>query len=120
VKIADRILIIVIILGALFLFGMQVHLPAAANYAVVTQNGVVLKEIECAKDEIINLPLNNGTMRLETKGGGMRVIDSTCPEQICVHSGWIRKPGQSIICVPNQIVVELKGSQAAEYDGLAY
>jgi hypothetical protein len=120
VKIGDWILIIVILLGAVFLFGMQVRIPAGSNYAIVTQYGAVIKEFKCAQDEIINLTLQSGNMRLEVNDGGVRVTDAHCPEQVCVHSGWIRKPGQTIICVPNRVVIELKGSQPVEYDGLAY
>ena len=42
---------------------------------------------------------------------GARVSKSVCPGQDCVHTGTIRRPGQSIICLPEQVVVRLEGGK---------
>ena len=41
--------------------------------------------------------------------------DSDCPGQDCVHSGAVSRAGQSIVCLPARIVVELVGA-ADGYD----
>lgn len=48
-------------------------------------------------------------MTLEVGEGRARVLRSDCPEQICVSSGWIGRPGQTIVCVPNRTVLRLVG-----------
>ena len=40
----------------------------------------------------------------------MRVEQSDCPSQDCVHTGTITRAGQSIVCLPAQIVVHLEGA----------
>ena len=38
---------------------------------------------------------------------GIRVETSDCPTQDCVHTGVITRPGQSIVCLPARMVIEL-------------
>ena len=40
---------------------------------------------------------------------GVRVAESDCPGQDCVHTGVITRAGQSIVCLPEQVVVQLSG-----------
>ncbi len=37
------------------------------------------------------------------------VQQSNCPSQVCVKSGSIKRVGQTIICVPNGVVIQAKG-----------
>lgn len=50
------------------------------------------------------------TLRVGTKDGGVAVTDSDCPTQDCVHTGVITRAGQSIVCLPAQVVVHLEGT----------
>ena len=45
----------------------------------------------------------------------MAVTSSDCPTQDCVHTGRISRAGQSIVCLPAQVAVQLVG--AATPDG---
>ena len=48
----------------------------------------------------------------------MRVSESDCPNQDCVHSGAISRAGQSVVCLPARVAVTLEGA-AADYDLIA-
>lgn len=39
--------------------------------------------------------------------GGIRFLESDCPDQICVHSGLLHIPGQFAACLPNSVVVRI-------------
>ena len=59
---------------------------------------------------------NNGyTLTVTAVGGAVSVTESNCPGQDCVHSGAVSRAGQSIVCLPARIVVELAGA-ADGYD----
>lgn len=59
---------------------------------------------------------NNGcTVTVKVENGAVFVAESDCPNQDCVHSGRIGQAGQSIVCLPARIVIELVG-ESAEYD----
>ena len=40
---------------------------------------------------------------------GVSVTESDCPGQDCLHTGTITKAGQSIVCLPEQVIVTLEG-----------
>ena len=44
---------------------------------------------------------------------GVSVTESDCPGQDCVHTGCITRAGQSIVCLPEQVVVTLEGKTSA-------
>lgn len=50
---------------------------------------------------------------------GVQVAHADCPTQDCVHTGTIRRSGQSIVCLPARIIIQLEGGPADgnSYDG---
>ena len=55
------------------------------------------------------------TIRLEP--GRVCIGESACPSQDCVHTGWISRAGEQIICLPNRLVISLTGGQQ-EFDAV--
>ena len=51
----------------------------------------------------------------DTEALGVRVTQSDCPTQDCVHTGQISRAGQSIVCLPARIVITLVGT-STDYD----
>lgn len=50
------------------------------------------------------------TLTVLLSNSGAEVISSDCPTQDCVHTGHISRPGQSIVCLPGQVVIHLEGA----------
>ena len=76
-----------------------------------TGTSVVIKQ----DDEIIyndsinkNATIQTGTNTITVKNGEVYVSEAVCKNQICVNSGKISKKGESIVCLPNKVVVEIK------------
>ena len=57
---------------------------------------------------------NGYTLTVSADGDGVWVADSDCPTQECVHTGHIRRAGQSIVCLPAQVVIHLEGAAPAD------
>ncbi len=57
---------------------------------------------------------NGYTLTVATDGDSVWVADSDCPTQDCVHTGHIRRAGQSIVCLPAQVVIHLEGAASAD------
>ena len=49
--------------------------------------------------------------------GRVCIGESACPSQDCVHTGWISRAGEQIICLPNRLVISLTGGQQ-EFDAV--
>lgn len=45
---------------------------------------------------------------------GVRVEQADCPTQDCVHTGTITRAGQSIVCLPARIIIQLEGGGTAD------
>lgn len=64
-------------------------------------------------DRVERLQAGGVSMVLEVRDGRVRVQRSDCPERWCVRTGWIDRPGQSIVCVPARVVVTVVGDASA-------
>lgn len=60
---------------------------------------------------------NKNIIRVE--GGEARMIEANCKDQICVNTRPARKNGQSIICLPNRVAVEVRSTRENEIDGVS-
>ena len=93
-------------------------------YLPKTQSGELTVVISTGGEETERVKLNSFTettvthnrytLRITADGSGVRVADSDCPTQDCVHTGTITRAGQSIVCLPAQVVVHLEGAASAD------
>ena len=57
---------------------------------------------------------NGVTLTVAAEDSGLRVVSSDCPTQDCVRTGTVFRSGQSIVCLPARIVIQLIGGAADE------
>ncbi|MBD5520580.1 MAG: NusG domain II-containing protein [Lachnospiraceae bacterium] len=50
----------------------------------------------------------------------IRMLQSSCPDKICVNHSAISNTGENIICLPHKLVIEIKGGKENDLDGVAY
>lgn len=62
------------------------------------------------KDQQGTLVYQDGKIRMETMNRDV------CPKQICSKTGWIEYKNQSIVCIPNKIIVTINGNQKEKID----
>ncbi len=46
-------------------------------------------------------------MKCLIKSGSVRVLESDCPDKICIDEGSIKLTGQTIVCLPNKVVIKI-------------
>lgn len=71
------------------------------------------------QNRIIDIQGPIGTTRIVIANGKARFARSPCPNQYCVHQGWLNHKGQAAICLPNQVSLELLGGEKF-FDSLSY
>lgn len=76
---------------------------------------------ELSEEEWLNIqhPLEDYNVIL-CQNGEIRMVESSCPDQICVHHSAINATGENIICLPHKIVIEIINDEESELDGVAY
>lgn len=110
----DKIVILIILLISLGLFGLSKTFIKSKNekYISVQVDG---KEV---KKYYFDPSIYGKEIPFETKYGkntiiieedGVSMVESSCPDQICVHMRKITQVGEMIVCLPNKILIEIKG-----------
>ncbi len=74
------------------------------SYVVIKQDN----EIVYNKSININDTVDTGTNKVVIKDGVVYMGDASCKNQVCVNTGKISKKGESIVCLPNKVIVEIK------------
>lgn len=93
--------------------------PKAAGHpvAIITLNGEVIDEInlaEVSQPYTFTVEGANGlTNTILVEPGRIRVEEADCPDQICVHQGFISDGTVPIVCLPNQLIIEISGGGEA-------
>ena len=47
------------------------------------------------------------------------MIEADCNDKICVNTRPARKDGQSVVCLPNRVVVEIRSIEQDDIDGVS-
>lgn len=53
---------------------------------------------------------DGGGNLLIIRDGAAWIEEADCPDALCVGMGRIRRSGQSVVCLPHQVVVEITGA----------
>ena len=62
--------------------------------------------------------INGGTNLLQIKNGEASMVQADCPDQLCVHQKPVSLNHESIICLPNKVVVEVESGANREFDAV--
>ena len=96
-------------------------------YAGIRRGGEAVIEASGAKwlypldaDRLERIPGPHGDTLVEIRSGAVRVVDSPCPDKLCVHAGAISRPGQWIACLPNRVLVRIGGDGDQAVDETSY
>ena len=114
IKKADIILFICLILIGGALSYLAFSGSSTGDLVVVKVNGEIYGKYSLSKDITITVNRNGHMNKITIKGGKVQVSKSSCKNQICVKQGSISTTHQSIVCIPNRVVVSIEG-KGGEY-----
>ena len=87
--------------------------------AQININGQTVMIIDLSTDRRIvieSLP----SVYFEVRDGAAAFIKSDCPDQICVQSGFLQRPGQIAACLPNRVSLTIISGVSEDVDMIAY
>ena len=113
----DWILIFVVLCVAASAYLAHYFLRDTGKGEVIVEvNGKLTGTYSLNEDQEITI--NQGSNLLEIKNGKANMIEADCPDQLCVHQKAISRNRESIICLPNQVVVEVTATEEKTYDAM--
>jgi hypothetical protein len=92
---------------------------AAADKAIVRSGGKIFRELPLTQDLDLEVPGPLGISKISIHNRQARITSDPSPRQYCVRQGWLKQAGESAICLPNQLSLELTG-RGKNYDSLSY
>lgn len=82
---------------------------------IVTIDGDVFGTYQLDEEQQIDI---NGSNVLIIEDGKADMIEADCPDMLCVHQKAISKEGETIVCLPNKVVVEVADAEEYELDSV--
>ena len=103
-KLWDIALVLSLIILSFLPVIFTVSAESEAKSVQITQNGVsetflLTEEKRIEMDELT----------VVISGGQVWVENAKCPDKVCEHSGKIQNAGESIVCLPNGVIVKIIG-----------
>ncbi|MCR1951719.1 MULTISPECIES: NusG domain II-containing protein [unclassified Clostridium] len=82
------------------------------TYAEITVSGRIYKTIPLSEhkgEETIEVKTKDGINVIKIRDNKIGIIEADCPDKVCMNPEYIEKPGQSLVCLPHKVMVEIKG-----------
>lgn len=129
IRVTDYLVIAFLLLWGVagFWLNLQAASAAGPKYAKVFVQNRQVAELSLTSGDKFGYLLTFGennqyTAHLEIDDGRIRMLplsEDLCPRAVCSHTGWIEYSYESIVCLPNQIVIVFSDlSSTGEADGI--
>lgn len=122
-KKGDLFLILAVAVIALGVWGYNQFLAntSADKMVVIKSEGLVVTQLALDATTSASYRVENdlGSNVVWIREGQVTMHEASCKNQLCVHAAPISQPGLSIVCLPNRVVIEVKGSQTLGVDAIS-
>lgn len=115
----DIILIAGLLAAAGIAFGAIQLSKSRGGYAVVIQDGKEVASYPLNVDTSVTFDSPTGYNTLVIKDGKADVTEASCPDKLCVNQHSISYNGETIVCLPNKLVVKIVSEAESDVDIIA-
>ena len=116
----DVILIAVILIAAMAAYaGIRYYqkLDTREAVAVVTVDETEYGRFPLNQDTTEQIQLPDGSYNiLVIKDGKVDITEASCPDRICVEHRPVDKKNESIVCLPNKVIVVIENGEESDVD----
>lgn len=113
----DKILICSLIIISLAWLGLAVLFNTKVETKVIEIKvyGNIVEKLLLTEEaaNTYSFEFGENTGFIEVKDGAVRMLEmdkAICPEEICSKTGWIKEEYETIVCMPNGIIVNIKNN----------
>jgi hypothetical protein len=113
-KLADKILIVILMAAsALLVVPILFNAPEASTAVVSVKNEEVLR-LSLLEDGEYEVEGTLGNVHISVKDGAVAVTQENSPNHYCSLQGYVSDGNIPIVCLPNETVVRIQGSDSGE------
>ncbi len=119
-KKVDYIVLIFLLLitTAVFVHNIK-ELNLKTTQVVIKQYGKEIKRLDIHVDTKYKVEHEKEYNNVVIENQKVWIESANCSEQLCVHHNPISNVGESIICLPHQLSIEIVGEEEAKYDAIS-
>jgi hypothetical protein len=114
----DILLIIVLgisVLGSLLIFR---NLGSHGKFAAVYVGKELVYRLSLSEDKEVTVCGSQGESHIKVEDNRIFISQAPCPHKTCMKMGKINRTGETIICIPNRIILKIEGNTDRELDGI--
>lgn len=116
----------IILIAALFLISAIASIAiyvfhGSGNTVSIYQNGSIIEKIHL---DTVTTPYEftvetgeGGYNTIKVEQGRVCVSDASCPDHVCINTGWISDGVIPIVCLPNELVIQVDSKEDSALDG---
>ncbi|WP_297634364.1 NusG domain II-containing protein [uncultured Clostridium sp.] len=108
----DLIVIICLFLTSLIPFFVVKASPineVKRKFINIKVSGTVLETLPLSENRTFDIETSHGINTIKLQNGIVSMIDADCKDSICINTKGISKVYESIICLPHEVIIEIKG-----------
>lgn len=90
------------------------------DMAVVLQDGKELSRYSLSEDAVYVISYGEEYNLLMISNGEAFVSDADCPDGLCMKQRAVSKNGESIICLPHKLVIQIEAKEEGNLDAVTY
>ena len=104
---ADLVLLFCVLLIAFFGLFFYEKLKSPGHAVRIQSGQETIKTLPLSADTEFSVTTDAGENRVIIKNGEVLVKEADCPDKLCVKHRAIHSVGETIICLPHKLVVEV-------------
>jgi len=116
IKKADIALFFIILIFGLALSWFSFTGDLDGDKVLITVDGKDYGIYSLYEDQEIEVTQKGHTNHITIKGGKVSMSYSTCANQICVNTRAASQSKETIVCLPNKVMIEITGQQGGGAD----
>lgn len=103
-----KLVLIVFFISMIFIIFYKIF-SNNGKQALVYHDGILVKTIDLSIDANYVVDGDNGDVLINVRGGKVKVESENSPLHLCSRQGYIDNTYESIVCLPNKIVINISG-----------
>lgn len=107
----DYLLLLFIMLFTFLAFLIRENVNLNNSFLIIKLGSKIVNTVPLTqKEAIFSLKTKHGLVKIEIKEKKARIISSPCKNKLCIKQGFISKPGETIVCLPEKVLLTIKNN----------
>lgn len=104
-----KLILILVLFSLVFLTYYKIFSDESSNIAYVYYEDEVILKIDLTKNAEYDVEGYNGNIHIVVSDNKIKVDEENSPKHLCSRQGFISSSNESIVCLPNKVVIKILG-----------